>query len=126
MIPGGKNPDWGRRTSRPAAAPGRRRPGRVKSADAKLRKALAKGLNVRVRVPGAGRLSAAATKGSGRKVAAGSKSVKGGNATVKLRFTKAAKRSLKRAAQREGAHQGRVQAGRRRGAAHPVSLTLKR
>jgi hypothetical protein len=47
-------------------------------------------------VPGAGRLKATATR-AGRKVAAGSKSVKGGNAAVRLRFTKAAKRSLKRA-----------------------------
>jgi WD40-like Beta Propeller Repeat len=98
VIPGGKNPDWG-----PAAVPAGRgaQPGSgggvaVMSANAKLRRALAKGINLRVRVPSAGRLSAKATKG-GRKVAAGSKSVQGGKATVKLRFTKAAKRSLKSA-----------------------------
>ena len=44
---------------------------------------------MRVRVPGAGRLSATAMKGS-RKVASGSKSVKRGDAAVKLRFTKTA------------------------------------
>jgi hypothetical protein len=49
-----------------------------------------------VRVPGAGRLTATATRG-GRKVASGAKSVHGRNGAVKLRFTKQAKRSLKRA-----------------------------
>jgi hypothetical protein len=68
----------------------------VMSANSKLRRALAKGISLRVRVSGAGRLSAKATK-AGRKVASGSKRVSGGNVTVKLRFTKAAKRSLKRA-----------------------------
>ena len=98
VIPGGKNPDWG-----PASVPpGRGAPGgggaalTIKSANSKLRKALAKGINLRVQVSGAGRVSAKATK-AGRKVASGAKRVSGGNATVKLRFTKAAKRSLKRA-----------------------------
>jgi hypothetical protein len=98
VIPGAKNPDWG-----PAGVPASRRTGAaggglaVKSADAKLRRALKKGFAVRVRIPGAGRLSATATKGS-RKLASGAKSVHGRNAAVKLRFTKAAKRSLKRVA----------------------------
>jgi hypothetical protein len=96
LIPGGKQPDWG-----PANVPaGHGASGggglAVKSADAKLRKALSKGLAVRLRTPGAGRLKLTATKG-GRKVASGAKSVHGHNATVKLRFTKAARRSLKRA-----------------------------
>jgi hypothetical protein len=98
VIPGGKNPDWG-----PANVPAGSgvKPGggggvTVMSANSKLRRALSKGIALRVRVPGAGRLSAKATK-AGRKVAAGSKRVSGGEATVKLRFTKAAKRSLKRA-----------------------------
>jgi hypothetical protein len=95
VIPGGKNPDWG-----PADVPsGRGGQGgglTIKSANSKLRKALAKGINLRVRVSGAGRLSAKATR-AGRTVASGAKSVSGGNATVKLRFTKAAKRSLKQA-----------------------------
>ena len=51
---------------------------------------------MRVRVPGAGRLSATATR-SGRKVASGSKAVHGHNGAVKLRFSKKAKRSLKSA-----------------------------
>jgi hypothetical protein len=96
VIPGGKNPDWG-----PAAVPAGRGAHagggvEVMSADAKLRKALAKGITVRVRVPGSGRLKATATR-AGRKVAAGSRSVRGGETAVKLRFTKAARRSLKRA-----------------------------
>jgi hypothetical protein len=94
LIPGGKQPDWG-----PADVPsGSGATGGGLAATArktKLTKALAKGLSVRVTVPSAGRLSAAATR-SGRKVAAGVKSVKGGVATVKLRFTGAARRSLKR------------------------------
>jgi len=93
LIPGGKQPDWG-----PAGVPSGRGASAgglaVKSADARLSKALKKGFTVRVRVPGAGRLSATATRG-GRKVASGSKSVHGHNGAVKLRFTKKAKRSLK-------------------------------
>jgi hypothetical protein len=97
VIAGAKNPDWG-----PAGVPAGRGAqgggGRlvVRSADARLRKALAKGFAVRAGVPGSGRLSAVAIRG-GRKVASGSKSVRGGNASVKLRFTKAAKRALKHA-----------------------------
>ncbi len=92
LIPGGKQPDWG-----PADVPaGRGATGGLAAAaaKAKLAKALAKGLSVRVTVPSAGRVSAAATR-SGRKVAAGGKSVKAGAAKVKLRFTGAARRSLK-------------------------------
>ena len=96
LIPGATEPDWG-----PADVPaGRGATGgglAVKSADAKLAKALRKGLAVRVRVPGAGRLSATAMKGA-RKVASGSKAVERGDAAVKLRFTKTAKRALKKAA----------------------------
>ena len=95
LIPGGKQPDWG-----PADVPaGRGATGgglAAKAAKAKLAKALAKGLSVRVRVPAAGRLSAAATR-SGRKVASGAKARQGRHGAVKLRFTKAARRSLKHA-----------------------------
>ena len=98
VIPGGKNPDWGPANvpAGPGVQPGGGDGVAVMSANAKLRRALAKGISLRVRVPGAGRLSAKASKG-GRKVASGSKTVSGGEATVKLRFTKAAKRKLKRA-----------------------------
>ena len=96
LIPGGRQPDWG-----PADVPGGHGGNgggglTVMSADAKLRTALAKGLVVRVRVPSAGRLTAKATRG-GRKLASGAKTVGAGRAAVKLRFTKAARRSLKRA-----------------------------
>jgi hypothetical protein len=91
LIPGGKQPDWG-----PAGVPsGHGAAGglAIKSADAKLGKALKKGFTVRVRIPGAGRLSATATRG-GRTVASGSKRVRGHSAAVKLRFTGKARRSL--------------------------------
>jgi hypothetical protein len=94
LIPGGKQPDWG-----PADVPSGRASGgglAVTSADARLKKALARGFTVRVRTPGAGRLSATATRG-GRKVASGSKSVGGHNGAVKLRFTRSARRSFKHA-----------------------------
>ena len=98
VIAGGKNPDWG-----PADVPSGRgahagggQGVTIMSADAKLRRALAKGLTVRVRVPSSGRLRATAAR-AGRKVAAGSKSVRGGRVAVKLRFTKGARRSLKHA-----------------------------
>jgi hypothetical protein len=99
VIPGGKNPDWG-----PAGVPagggatggGGSAGLAVKSANAKLRRALSRGIALRMRTPGAGRLKATATRGA-RKVASGSKAVSGRSATVKLRFTKAAKRSLKHA-----------------------------
>jgi hypothetical protein len=96
LIQGGEQPDWGP-ANVPAglAASGGGRLA-VKSADVKLRHALARGLTARVRTPGTGRVRATATK-RGRKVAAGAKSVHGRSATVKLRFTQAAKRSLKRA-----------------------------
>jgi hypothetical protein len=91
LIPGAKQPDWG-----PANVPSGHGGGglTVMSADAKLGKALAKGLVVRVRVPSAGRLTAKATRG-GRKLASGTKAVGAGRAAVKLRFTKAARRALK-------------------------------
>jgi hypothetical protein len=95
LIPGGKEPDWGPAPV-PAGSGGASGGLAVKSADAKLGKALKKGFTVRVRVPGAGRLTATATRG-GRKLASGSKTVRGHSAAVKLRFTKKAKRALKRA-----------------------------
>jgi hypothetical protein len=91
LIPGGKQPDWG-----PAGVPAGHGAGgglAVKSADAKLRKALAKGLKVRIRVPSGGRLTAKAVR-RGRTLASGSKAVHAGSAAVKLRFTKSARRSL--------------------------------
>ena len=49
---------------------------------------------MRVNAPVAGRLKATALRGS-RTVAKGSKSVKAGRASVRLRFTKAARSSLR-------------------------------
>jgi hypothetical protein len=92
VIPGGKSPDWG-----PAGVPsGRGGTGgglAAKAVKTKLGKALRKGFGVRVTVPSAGRLTARATD-RGLKVAAGSKRVAAGKATVKLRFTRGARAAL--------------------------------
>jgi len=119
LIPGGRQPDWG-----PADVPSGNGGGglTVMSADAKLRKALAKGLVVRVRVPSAGRLTAKATRG-GRKLASGAKAVGAGRTAVKLRFTKAARRSLKNARRVTVRIKVALEPGGQRTA---VSLTLTR
>ncbi len=57
---------------------------------AKLAKALAHGLKVRVSVPGAGRVTAKAPRASGS-----AKAKRAGATTVVLRFTKAARRALR-------------------------------
>jgi hypothetical protein len=63
-----------------------------------LRNALAKGLAIRVALPAAGKLAAVATA-KGRTVAKGAALAAGADVvTVRLRFTKAARRSLRRAA----------------------------
>ena len=62
----------------------------------RLSRALARGLTVRVTAPSAGRLSATA-KAKGRKVAAGSRTVKkAGATTVLVRFTKQTRAKLRR------------------------------
>src|SRR5918992_5033151 len=97
LIPGGSQPDWGP-ADVPSGRPAPDAPGAAltaRAAKAKLAKALRKGLKVKATVPADGRLRATALRG-GRKVPAGAKRVKAGNVTLKLRFTKAAKRSLRR------------------------------
>jgi WD40-like Beta Propeller Repeat len=89
LVPGGSQPDWG-----PAGVPAAAMT--ATAGRPKLRRALARGLTVRVSVPSAGRVRATATRG-GRKVASASKRVSAGTARVKLRFTAAARRSLRRA-----------------------------
>jgi hypothetical protein len=109
LIAGASQPDWGPAAVPPGrstpAAGGGQQPGAgsagggtvtVKARAAKLRKALKKGLAVKVSVPGRGKVAATATR-AGKKVAAGKRSVTGGSATVKLKFTKRARRSLARA-----------------------------
>jgi WD40 repeat protein len=101
LIAGASQPDWGPADvpparSKPGAGPGSGGAAiAVKPRAAKLRKALKQGLAVKVAVPGKGRLAATATR-AGKKVAAGTRSVAGGTATVKLQFTKKARKSLKR------------------------------
>jgi WD40-like Beta Propeller Repeat len=93
VIPGGKQPDWG-----PADVPSGRGSTtggglKAKAIKTKLAVALRKGFGVKVTVPSAGRLKATATD-RGLKVASGSKRVKAGTATVKLRFTRGARNAL--------------------------------
>jgi hypothetical protein len=69
----------------------------VKATTARLHTALAKGLRLRVTAPGAGKINATATA-KGKRVASGSRSVsRAGASSVTLKFTRKAKRSLRRA-----------------------------
>jgi hypothetical protein len=61
-----------------------------------LTKALRSGFSIKVTGAPAGTLKLSATRG-GKVVARGSGKVSGGKATIKLRFTKQAKRTLRRA-----------------------------
>jgi hypothetical protein len=119
LIAGASEPDWGpaavnpgpRTSPSPPASPVALVPKKAKpeataagqvSAQAvvvSLPKALAKGLKLRLDIPGAGRVSATA-KAKGQTVAAGSLQMKAaGQATVALRFSKAGRRRLAGAAQ---------------------------
>jgi hypothetical protein len=118
VIPGATEPDWGpvavdpgpRATPTPAAPaappaavvkPGKKKSGRVgsRSFTASLPKALAKGLKLRLEVPGAGRLSGVA-KLKGKPVASGSRKVAGsGEMVLALRFSKPARARLAKAGQ---------------------------
>lgn len=93
VIAGGSQPDWG-----PADVPASNGNGpagalKAKAVRTKLGTALRKGFAVRVTVPSAGRVNATASD-RGRKVAAGSRRVTTGKATVKLRFTRGARNAL--------------------------------
>jgi hypothetical protein len=95
LIPGGQQPDWGPADVPPAASA---RPGGSLGARAtrvRLARALKRGVKVRVTAPADGRVRVTARRGA-RKVGAGGRSVKAGTSAVKLRFTKAARRSLAR------------------------------
>jgi hypothetical protein len=108
VIPGGRHPHWGPADIPPASAyeertvccappePGDPKALVITGGTAKLRAALKRGVAVSVIAPGAGRVAASGKVGA-KRVAKGAKVVAGpGAATVKLRFTKAAKRALKR------------------------------
>lgn len=94
VIPGGKQPDWG-----PADVPAGRAAYnaggslKAKAVRTKLGQALRKGFGVKVTVPSAGRVKATATD-RGLKVASGSKRVKAGTSTVKLRFARGPRNAL--------------------------------
>jgi hypothetical protein len=93
VIPGGTQPDWG-----PADVPSGRTGGALalRASATKLRAALARGLKVQLTAPSAGKVRATA-KRRGRRVASGKRSVQRGTATVTLKFTRQARRTLKRA-----------------------------
>jgi hypothetical protein len=124
LIPGATEPDWGpadvnpgpRVAPAPPPPPGappppvvkkptKDKPEKVTPGDgprtftASLPKALAKGLKLRLEVPGAGRLSGVAKLG-GKPVASGSRKVAAaGDTVLALRFTKAARTRLAKAGQ---------------------------
>ena len=105
LIPGGSNPDWGPADVPPArpdggGGGGGGQPSGAVSfapAKAKLRNALKRGVKLRVTTPAAGSLAATATARGKRVAAAKARQVGAGAATVKLAFTKKARKSLKRA-----------------------------
>ncbi|HEX2071901.1 MAG TPA: hypothetical protein VHF90_09680 [Thermoleophilaceae bacterium] len=103
LVAGAIEPDWGPAGVPPARKdpdpkPGPRPAGKLRLAVGKatLRQALRRGLRVRVQVPSAGRLAGSARRGR-RTVASGRRRVKAsGRATLTLRFTKHAKRTIAR------------------------------
>ncbi|HET8757741.1 MAG TPA: hypothetical protein VFM58_17110 [Solirubrobacteraceae bacterium] len=108
LIAGASDPDWGPAAvnpgprPRPKPVPGSTgTPGSAPTlaasvAPVKLRGALRKGVRLRVRTPSGGRVSARAAS-RGRVVARGSRAVeRAGAATVSLRFTTRARRTLRR------------------------------
>jgi hypothetical protein len=96
LVPGASEPDWGPADVPPARRieSGPQRTLKLAASKASLRRALRRGLKVRVDVPAAGKLSGSAKSGR-RRVASGRKGAKAaGSVTLKLRFTKKAKRAL--------------------------------
>jgi hypothetical protein len=96
IIPGASQPDWGPADVPPARPEVPKGALKVSAKKASLRKTLRRGLKVTVQVPGAGAVAGVAKRGS-KVLASGSGHVDGaGAATLTLRFTKKAKRTLAR------------------------------
>lgn len=101
LVAGAAEPDWGPADvppARKAPEPKPRPAGKLRLEVGKttLRKALRRGLRVRVQVPAAGKLAGSARRGR-RAVASGRARVKAaGTATLTLRFTRQAKRTIAR------------------------------
>lgn len=93
VIPGGSQPDWGPADVPTGGGNGLGGSLKAKGVKTKLGTALRKGFAVKVTVPSAGRVKATATD-RGLKVASGSKRVKAGKGTVKLRFSRGARNAL--------------------------------
>jgi hypothetical protein len=94
VIPGGRHPDWG-----PADVRSHTRVRdklRVKAARTSLRVTLRRGLMLTVQGSGAGRATATALSGRNRVGTGRARASAAGTARVKIRFTRAAKRSLSR------------------------------
>ena len=103
-IPGGRFPDWGPADvptagTTPAPRPASARRNRGLSANAssrKLGKALRRGLTVTVRGPASGRARVTAFAGRKRVGAGNDSAAANGTATVRVAFSRKAKRSLAR------------------------------
>jgi hypothetical protein len=124
VIPGGSNPDWGP-ADVPSGRPSHGGGGRglkAKAVKAKLGRALRKGFAVKVTVPSAGRVRATAAD-RGVKVASGTKRVKAGRATVRLRFSRGARAALDNA--RSVRLRVKVAFKPARGATRTATLALK-
>jgi hypothetical protein len=68
----------------------------VEAGGARLRAALRRGVTITVQAPRAGRVTVTGTVGARKVASGGATAGKAGPAKVRLRFTKAAKRSLRR------------------------------
>ncbi len=96
LVAGATEPDWG-----PAEVPAARKPPAahkltLKVRKARLRQVLRQGLKVKVGVPGAGKLTGSAKRGRKAVASGRGRATAAGSATLTLRFSKKAKRTLAR------------------------------
>jgi hypothetical protein len=101
LVAGGIEADWGPAGVPPARPmpgtnPGQASALKLKVGKAKLRQALRRGLKVKVTVPSAGKLSGSAKRGRKTMASGRGRAKAAGTATITLRFSKNAKRTLRR------------------------------
>jgi hypothetical protein len=102
LVPGAIEPDWGPADVPPDRVIANDHDGHTKSkltlkvSRAKLRQALRRGLKLQVTVPQAGKLTASARRGRVAVASGRGRAKAAGLATITLRFTKKAKRTLAR------------------------------